>query len=200
MRATLPLGALFMIFSTLIWPARPATAQAPPQTGRAASGEPLGVALCQLLADPAAYNHQLVRVTGNVRHGLEGVFRLEDPACKDGANNGKGPRGAHLEMGGTVDRVETQIEDSELQKFKTRLVEDIELEKFNSLLMHRGPDILWVTLVCRYFSGTPHTWPNGTTSWELRSGDDVVVSSAGPLRPLLVIQQVVAVERAPALH
>ena len=38
------------------------------------------VPLCQLLGDPGAYNHKLIRVTGRVSRGFED-FSLHDPYC-----------------------------------------------------------------------------------------------------------------------
>jgi len=41
--------------------------------------------VCQLLADPAAYNHKLVEVTGVASKGFED-FTLSEPGC-DGRLN-----------------------------------------------------------------------------------------------------------------
>jgi len=42
--------------------------------------EPLNVTVCQLKADPPAYNHRLVKVTGFVSHDFED-FSIYDPTC-----------------------------------------------------------------------------------------------------------------------
>jgi hypothetical protein len=42
--------------------------------------EIISVSACQIFADPARYNHKLVRVTGTVSHGFESFF-LSDEAC-----------------------------------------------------------------------------------------------------------------------
>ena len=42
----------------------------------------IDVPLCQLLSDPGAYDHKLIRVTGRVSRGFED-FGLHDPSCPE---------------------------------------------------------------------------------------------------------------------
>jgi hypothetical protein len=42
--------------------------------------EPRNVSFCDLSRDPAAYNHQLVRLTAFVTHGFED-FQITEPDC-----------------------------------------------------------------------------------------------------------------------
>lgn len=61
MRVTVLLITLFAVFTG--WPARQLDAESTPPA-------PMDVPLCQLLADPGAYTHQVVQVTGRVRSGF----------------------------------------------------------------------------------------------------------------------------------
>jgi hypothetical protein len=168
MRAALLLTTLLVLLPG--WTTRLAAAQQPAQPAPPAPAEPIDVPLCQLLADPGTYNHQLVRVTGRVVHKFE-VNALEDDECSS-------PNRAWLELAGTAGAREG---------IEVRLVEDAQLESFRR--------IPWTgrhhaTLICRYFSGTLHEGPYGIRRWE----------GYGHLGAytLLVIQQVVAVDEAPA--
>jgi len=60
----------------------------------ARSEEPVKVTVCQLKADPAAYNHKLVEVEGFVSHDFED-FSFFDPTCPPTAED------IWLEYGGT---------------------------------------------------------------------------------------------------
>ena len=154
------------------------------------------VPLCQLLGDPGAYNHKLIRVTGGVSRGLED-FSLHGPSCpKD-----KILTIVWLEYGGpepaqvafccaASDAPNTPNGKDPLwvEGIETSLLRDAMFGKFERLTAHlrRGKTIR-ATLVGRYFSGNKVELPDGRTSWE-GFGHFGIAS-------LLVIQQVIAAGR-----
>ena len=78
MRTTLLCALTTVILLSASWPA--------------GAEDAIPVSLCELLADPAAYNHKLVEISGRVSRGFED-FTLSDEVCHGG-------NPIWLEMGG----------------------------------------------------------------------------------------------------
>jgi hypothetical protein len=135
-------------------------------TDSRATEEPQEVTLCQVLDDPAAFNHKLIKISGVVSRGFED-FTLNDKSCHNantmwlelggtrgsqviyccGDNNVDGRRSAPL----TVEGIETN------------LVEDKVFTRFEHLTStKRSYAKARVVLIGRYFSGEQQTFPGGT--------------------------------------
>ena len=131
-----------------------------------ASEEPQNVTLCDVLDNPAAFNHKLVKISGIVSRGFED-FTLNDDSCHN--NNTM-----WLELGGTrgsqviyccgdnnVDRRRTA--PLVVEGIETTLIEDEVFSRFERLTnRRRGYGKAKVVLVGRYFSGAQQTLPGGT--------------------------------------
>ena len=118
---------------------------------------PRDVTFCELSRDPAAFNHQIVRLTGFVTHGFED-FGVSDPECgtqgfgiwlmyggKTESNTmyccpGEGSRAARPNL--------LKAEDIEIP-----LVEDQIFQSFTALLKKEADSTVRATLVGRFFSG-----------------------------------------------
>lgn len=151
---------------------------------------PQAVTLCQVLGDPATFNHKLIRIDGVVSRGFE-EFTLRDPACRN-ANT------MWLELGGTrgsqviyccgdnnVDR--QRRAPLVVEGIETSLVEDDVFKRFERLTYHRsGYGKARVVLIGRYFSGEQQTYPGGTF-W--------VGYGHMSMASLLVIQQVLVASK-----
>ena len=129
--------------------------------------EPEKVAVCALKADPAAYNHRLIEVTGFVSHGFED-FSLFDPECLPWM-------GVWLEYGGTVKSGtmyccgptagRSRRKPLIVEKIPIPLVRDDTFERFDNLIQRHRSVVLHATLVGRFFAGQRVAGENGQ-SWE----------------------------------
>ena len=117
------------------------------------------VSLCDLKKDPAAYNHQLIEITGFVSHGFED-FTLFDPVCSDWP-------AVWIEYGGTaasgtmyccgVTSARSRPKPLVVEQIRIDLVPDASFQRFDKLIQ-RGPDaVARATLVGRFFSGEKQT-------------------------------------------
>ena len=155
-----------------------------------ATEEPQEVSLCEVLGDPAAFNHKLIKISGVVSRGFED-FTLNDKACRNSNT-------VWLELGGTrgsqvmyccgdnnVDRKRTT--PLVVEGIETTLVEDEILERFERLTNRtKSYGKANVVLIGRYFSGKQQTLPGGTF-W-------MGYGHMG-MGSLLVIQQVLSASR-----
>ena len=128
--------------------------------------EPVKVSVCKVLDNPAAYNHKLIEVSGDVSRGFEG-FTLTDKGCK------KQSFGIWLEIGG---RVGSQVvyccgvtadpkrkEPLVVEGIETTILQDRAFDTFQSLTLRKGDyGSARVTIIGRYFSGEKQTLPGGT--------------------------------------
>jgi len=135
-------------------------------TDCSATEEPQEVSLCQVLGDPSAFNHKLIKISGVVSRGFED-FTLNDKSCHNtntmwlelggtrgsqviyccGDNNVDGRRSAPLVVEG----------------IETNLVEDDVFARFERLTNRkRSYGKARVVLIGRYFSGEKQTFPGGT--------------------------------------
>ena len=143
------------------------------------------ITMCQLLADPGAYNHKLIQVTGRISRGFED-FTIHE-SCHS-------PDTVWLEIGGTtgsevvyccgVTAKPKRPGPLVVEDIETSLVQDAAFKKFQTLTKHYGT--AKATIIGRYFSGTQRTFPGGTY-W-------VGYGHMG-IGSLLVIQQVVSVQQ-----
>jgi hypothetical protein len=123
---------------------------------------PLKVSVCKLKADPGAYNHKLVEVTGFVSHGFED-FTLFDPECESWPD-------VWLEYGGMaksgtmyccgVTSARSRPEPLVVEGISVGLVEDERFKQFDKLI--GGDTVVRATMVGRFFSGEMTKAPNGT--------------------------------------
>jgi len=128
--------------------------------------EPVKVAVCEVLSDPAVYNHKLIEVSGDVSRGFEG-FTLTDKGCKNRSF------GIWLEIGG---RIGSQVmyccgvtaepkrtESLVVEGVETTILQDKAFHNFQSLTLRKvGYGSARVTIIGRYFSGEKRTLPGGT--------------------------------------
>ncbi len=117
---------------------------------------PQKVTVCQLLKEPAAYNHHLVEVTGLASHGFEDSG-FSDPTC-----DSRYP-GLWMSYGGTrstgtpstVNELSrTRPKPPVVERVEIPLVDDATFKHFDSLLHKDLPgDIVHATVIARFFSG-----------------------------------------------
>ena len=137
-------GALAIVFATSLF-----------LPGVLHGDEPVKVSLCQLVADPQAYNHQLIEVTGFVSHGFED-FGLFDPDCGSWHD-------VWLEYGGTrkagttyccqVRSGRSRPEELKVEDIAIPLVDDDQFREFDQLIQARNDPVVRATIVGRYFAG-----------------------------------------------
>src|SRR5579859_1773409 len=150
--------------------ASPATAQSlqpvqaePPQEAR-------NVTFCDLGKDPAALNHELVRLTAFVTHGFED-FTLADPGCPEMSNHfsvwltfgGKAQSNTTYCCPGESAQA-TRHESLAIEGKQIPLVADATFESFTSLLKREPDTTVRATLAGRFFSGEKETL-RGSIYW-----------------------------------
>jgi len=151
--------------------------------------EPVKVSVCDVLSNPATYNHKLVEISGDVSRRFED-FTLTDKTCK------KQSFGIWLEVGGHIGSqvtyccgvtAEPKRKDSlVVEGIDTTILQDKVFQKFQSLTLGKeGLGGAKVTIIGRFFSGEKRTLPGGTF-W-MGYGHMGMFS-------LLVIQQVVTAQ------
>lgn len=123
------------------------------------------VALCDLLKNPARYNHKLIQVTGFVSHGFED-FTFFDPRCPSEEAS------IWLEYGGTfasgtmyccgVGRERSRPEQLVVEQMQIPIVRDAKLSYFDRLVQQEPDSIVHVTLRGHFFSGEKEQLPGGT--------------------------------------
>ncbi len=142
---------------------------------------------CALQADPDAYDHRLVEVTGFVERGLED-FSIVDPTCVAGTS-------IWLEYGGTVGSgtifccgitaERARSEPLTVEQVGIPLLKDSTFDTFDELIQRQENIVVRATLVGRFFAG--------------REGDGLGTNWRGyghfGCCSLLAIQQVRAVDR-----
>jgi hypothetical protein len=157
-------------------------------TTLAFSEVPQEVSVCELKADPAAFNHKLVQVTSFLSHGFED-FSLQEPGCDSTFDiwleyGGNFVSGTVYCCGGAGER--TRPKQMEVENISIPLLEDENLHKLDRLL--RVPPVYAIahaTLVGRFFAGREIPDPEGK-----RWGGYGHMGCCS----LLVIQQVLAVD------
>jgi len=161
----------------------------------ARSEEALSTTVCKIIADPPAFNHKLVKLSGTVYQAME-KFSLSVESC--GAVKAGNWTGIWVEYGGRVrtgakyccgipmDR--DRPTDLEIEGVQTSLVEDDQFRTFDSRVKAKGHAN--ATLIGRYFSGQKN--------WS-RRGSEYLWGGFGHMGmySLLVVQEVACVRSAP---
>jgi len=132
------------------------------------ASSPLDVTYCGLSGDPAAYNHQEIRVTAFVAHGFEN-FSLTDPTCKTQGFSIWVMYGGKAQSdtvyccpgeGGAAER----SEPLEIEGRRIPLVQDVTFRQFTKLIKQEPDTTVHLTAVGTFFSGEKQTI-NGHTFW-----------------------------------
>ncbi len=146
------------------------------------------VTLCEVLADPQRYDHQLLQLTGHVRHGFE-EFTLSAAGCPKSSlwleYGGKRASGTMYCCGVTDARWRPKT--LVVEGIATKLVDDAAFRQFDRAIQH-APEAeaqANATVIGRFFAGTRQKFPTGY-AW-------VGYGHFG-LFSLLVIQQVLQVK------
>jgi hypothetical protein len=125
---------------------------------RAHSEEVISTTACEIIANPAAFNHKLVKLTGTVYQSME-KFSLSVTSC--GAEKVGNWTGIWVEYGGLVrtgakyccgiplDR--DRSTELEIEGVQTSLVENDQFRAFDSRVKSKGH--ARATFIGRYFSG-----------------------------------------------
>jgi hypothetical protein len=113
------------------------------------------VSVCDLLADPAAHDREVVELTTFVSHGFED-FTLFDPRCAAGGSR------VWVEYGGTfasgtmyccgVARERSRKAPLVIRGVETTIVEDEKLRRFDKLVQRKPDSIVHATLRGRFFA------------------------------------------------
>lgn len=150
--------------------------------------EPVRVTVCELKANPAAYNHRVVEVTGFVSHGFED-FGLFDPSCPSWPYvwleyGGTKKSGTMYYCGVSADR--SRPKELAVEGVEVPLTTDEHFDEFDKLI-HNPPDtVVRTTLFGWFFAGKETRFPNGEVRW--RGYGHMGCCS------LLTIQQVISVD------
>jgi hypothetical protein len=140
------------------------------QSSSDAASEPRKVTYCELAKDPAAYNHELVRLTAFVTHGFED-FHIAEPNCANPQQHfsvwamygGKAESNTVYCCPGEGGR-ETRSEPLTVEGIQIPLIDDAVFQQFADLLKKEPDTMARVTIVGRFFSGEKQTI-NGLTFW-----------------------------------
>jgi hypothetical protein len=163
----------------------------------ARSEEALSATACEIIANPLAFNHRLVKLTGTIYQAME-KFSLSVESC--GAEKVGNWTGIWVEYGGRVrtgakyccgaPRDRDRSTDLEIEGVQTSLVENARFRAFDVRVQKKGH--AKATFIGRYFSGEKQ--------WSHR-GSEYLWGGFGHMGmySLLVIQEVTCVRFGP-LH
>ncbi len=154
--------------------------------------QPQAVGICQLLANPIAYQHKLIQVTGRVQRGFED-FTIRGASCEDASPfwlEYGGPQPAEVVyccVGGEA-HPPNGTDPLWIDGIQTSLTRDAAFKRFDSKTRHlrRGKSVQ-ATFIGRVFAAGVYTSDSGQE--EVGYGHFGIFS-------LLVIQQVLEVGRA----
>jgi hypothetical protein len=130
--------------------------------------EPRQVTYCELSKEPAAYNHQLVRMTAFVTHGFED-FQIGEPDCPTQnfsiwlMYGGKTESNTAYCCPGEAGR-ETRSEPVAIEGIQIPLAVDQTFQRFANLLKKESDTTVRATVVGRFFSGEKVTL-NSSARW-----------------------------------
>jgi hypothetical protein len=155
------------VLLTLVIGAFPLLAQTEKPSGNDAAN-PREVTYCELSRDPAAYNHELVRLTAFVTHGFED-FHLADPTCHTQGFSLWVTYGGKAQSDTTYccpgeSATKTRPEPLTIEGIQVPLVDDVIFKGFTNLLTKEEDTTVRLTAVGNFFSGEKQTL-NGKTSW-----------------------------------
>ena len=122
-----------------------------------AAANVFATSLCDVMADPGAFDHQTLDLTAFVSHGFED-FTLFDPVCPEG------PTPIWVEYGGTfasgtiyccgVGDERSRKEPLVVDGITTTIVHDRELERFDGLVQQEPDSVVHATLRGRFFAAS----------------------------------------------
>jgi len=116
--------------------------------------------VCQLVADPKAYNHKLVEVTGLASHGFEDSG-FSDPSC-GGRYGGLWMEYGGQSLTGTMSTVSsysrTRTKPAIVEGIAVPLVEDETFKRFDALLHEGRGNQVHATVIARFFAGKENFW------------------------------------------
>jgi hypothetical protein len=132
--------------------------------------EPRKVTYCELAKDPAAYNHELIRITAFVTHGFED-FQIAEPNCVMPPEHfsvwvmygGKAESDTAYCCPGETGR-ETRADSLTVEGLQIPLANDPTFQHFTDLLKNEQDTTVRLTVVGRFFSGAKQTI-NASTFW-----------------------------------
>jgi hypothetical protein len=158
---------LCLFLATAAFPLAAQPAQAPSPM---AAPEPRNVTYCELAKDPAANNHELIRLTAFVTHGFED-FVIAEPNCPASSSNfsiwvmygGNAESNTMYCCPGEASK-ETRAESLKVEGIVVPLVNDLVFQQFVDLLKKESDTTVRATVVGRFFSGT-HQTINGSDWW-----------------------------------
>lgn len=148
--------------------------------------------VCEVVANPPAFDHRLIELTGYASEEME-HFALSTESCRFTKDNmtriwldygGRRKSGAKYCCGASTER--TRESDLVVEGVRTSLVDDDKFQAFDAHVYPTGA--VKATLIGRYFAGTRQDGPHGL-GLPLWGG----YGHFG-MFTLLVIQQVVSVE------
>ena len=130
--------------------------------------KPREITNCDLSRNPAAYNHELVRLSAFVTHGFED-FHFVDPTCNTPGFSlwvmygGKAETDTAYCCPGEAG-AKTRPEPLSIEGIQIPLDDDDVFKRFTNLLTKEWDTTVRLTAVGRFFSGEKQT-VNGKTSW-----------------------------------
>src|SRR5579864_7767447 len=119
--------------------------------------EPHAVTYCELSKDPAAHNHELVRLTAFVTHGFED-FQIVEPSCPTQdfhiwlMYGGKAESNTAYCCPGESGR-NTRPDALTVEGIQIPLLNDHAFQQFTELLKKEPDTTVRATIVGRFFSG-----------------------------------------------
>ena len=123
------------------------------------------VTLCDLAADPAAYDHRSIEITAFVSHGFED-FTLFDPRCPDADGRVWVEYGGRFASGTIyccdVGDERTREKPLVVEDVVTTIVENAKLRQFDHLVQRRSESVVHAVLRGRFFAGEKTDLPGGT--------------------------------------
>jgi hypothetical protein len=134
--------------------------------GSAANDAAQKATVCGVRANPLAFNHKLIEISGTVSHGLED-FTLSDPGCNRSYRlwleyGGLTSAGTVYCCGATGNR--RRRKPLTLEGITVPLVDDATFTRFDTAVQTKAQGTLRATVVARFFAGELKHWPGGR-SW-----------------------------------
>lgn len=161
MKSRIPLFLVLLLSST-----RPVFCQSPKPPAET-TAEPRNVSYCELARNPAAHNHELVRLNAFVTHGFEN-FTLADPSCVPPPHSsiwvmygGKAESRTVYCCPGEGGRT-LRPKALEVESVQIPLVVDRVFLQFTQLLKKEPDTTVRFTAIGRFFSGKEETLKDST--------------------------------------
>lgn len=161
-----------------------------PVASRAAQEPVIETSICGVVADPSAFNHKLIKLTGDVTHGFK-QLTIAANDCKTNLTAIWLEYGGQLKAPSVYDPKDVDGKRDQrlvVEGIKTNLVNNPLFLKFDKMIAEWSYEShIKVTLIGRYFAGR-HDQSSGFESWN-GYGHQACCS-------LLVIEQVLAIDKS----